>query len=210
MNTITDTKRINLSPKGSDIKINSSLNSNLNFYIPKLVRKDKNILYNTIKVIHCEFPYSFYIVNEYNNILALSTGIITLGYGNYNANTFITAMQALMPTDMILTFDSINGKYTITYNQFFSILSTSTCYNLMGFDSDLQYDSTDNIITILFPCNFLGSKNLYLKCPNIILENYNTTTKDYSTLLTIPINVPPFGFIIYENKTNSRNLIKNH
>ena len=70
MNTITDTKRINLSPAGADIKSNGSLNSNLNFNIPKLVRKDKNILYNTIKIIHSEFPYSFYIVNEYNNILA--------------------------------------------------------------------------------------------------------------------------------------------
>ena len=121
----------------------------------------------------------------------------------------MNALQALMPTNMVLSFDSINGKYTITYNAYFSILATSTCYNLMGFKSDTQYNSVSNIIEILYPCNFLGTKNLYLKFPNIILENYNTTTKDHSTLLTIPVNVPPFGFILYENKTNSKNLIKN-
>lgn len=79
----------------------------------------------------------------------------------------------------------------------------------MGLVYNTQYDSSGNIIEILFPANFLGSKNLYLKFPNVILENYNTTNKDYITLLTIPVNVPPFGFISYENKTNSKNLIKN-
>ena len=71
MNTVIDTKRINLSPNGSDIKNNTTFNSDMKFYIPKLVRKDKSILYNTIKIIHAEFPYSFYIINEYNCILAL-------------------------------------------------------------------------------------------------------------------------------------------
>ncbi len=43
----------------------------------------------------------------------------------------------------------------------------------------------------------------------MLLENYNTVSKDYSTLRNIQINTSPFGMILYENKSNSKNLVKN-
>jgi hypothetical protein len=206
MNVITDAKQINLSSVSADVKYNV-LNSNMRFSIPFFIKKDKNILYNTIKVLHAEIPYSFYIINEYNNILVLSTGTIAMPYGNYNANTFLRMIQPLLPTGMTITFDTSNGKFTFTYNQAFAILATSTFGALVGIKTSVN--SNSNKIICPYPANFLGTKNLYIKTPNIILENFNTITKDYITLFTIPVDVPPFGIILYDNISGSKNYIKN-
>jgi hypothetical protein len=206
MNVITDAKQINLSSGSADIYYNQ-LKSSMRFNIPYLIRKDKNILYNTIRVLHAEIPYSFYIINEYNNTLVMSTGTITMPYGNYNANTFMRMIQPLMPTGMSITFDTSNGIFTISYNQAFTIYNTSTCKTILGFKSTIS--SSGNVIVFPFPGNFLGTKNLYVKTPNIILENYNTITKDYITLFSIPVNVPPFGIILHDNISGSKNYIKN-
>ena len=63
---INDTKQIFLSSTGNDtmglalanvIKKNSTYNSKIDFKLPRLVNRDnKNILYNTIKLIHAEIP----------------------------------------------------------------------------------------------------------------------------------------------------------
>jgi len=210
MNLITDTKQINLSSSTTDARRNGILNSNLSFNIPNLLRKDKNIIYNTIKITHAEIPYSFYIINEYNNILSLSTGQINLTLGNYNANTFLRLLQTLLPVGYIITFDTSTGKFTLEYNTTFTILNNSTCYKLMGFEKNINYTSSGNKIIMPYPASFLGTKNIYIKCPNIILDNYNTQTKDYITLLSIPANVPPYGIILYENTSNMKNVIKNN
>lgn len=208
MNTLTDSKKVYLSPSGADIK-NGDLNSELRYNLSGLIKKDKYILYNTIRVIHAEFPYSFYIVNEYNNKLVLSTGQILIPFGNYNANLFIKEIQPLLPIGMTIEFNTTNGKFTFRYNSEFQILSSTTCYDLIGTKQNKQYNSSAGVLTCELPANFLGSKNIYVKLPNVILENYNTKTKDYITLLTIPLNVPPFGIVMYDNKTISKNLIKN-
>lgn len=209
MNLITDTKQINLTSSTIEARKNDNWNSKLSFNIPNLIKKDKYILYNSIKINHCEIPYSFYIINEYNNLLSLSTGNILLDYGNYNANTFLRLLESKLPAGYTITFNTFNGKFSLQYTTSFSILPTSTCYKLLGFDSDITINSMLNNINFPYPANFLGTKNIYIKCPNIILDNYNTKTKDYITLLSIPVDVPPFGIILYENASNTKNLIKN-
>ena len=85
---IKDTKHYYLNSNGGDVK-NNNLKSDIIFNIPNLIKDEKNILYNTVSIVHCEIPYSFYIINEYNNLLSLSTGNIYIDYGNYNANSFM-------------------------------------------------------------------------------------------------------------------------
>jgi hypothetical protein len=206
---ITDSRQIHLSPKGATTKNNSSFNSDLEFEIPNLIKKTNYILYNTIRIIHSEIPFSFYIINEYNNLLSLSTGDILIPYGNYNANSFMTALNLLLPTNMSITLNSLNGKFILSYNNSFNILATSTIYKIMGFNKNTSYSSISNIINLQFPANFLGTNNIFIKCPNLLLENYNTSTKDYVTLLTIPVNVEPFGIIQFLNQASIKNLVKN-
>lgn len=207
MNVITDARQINLNSNNADDYSNGALKSNLKFDISYLIRKDKSILYNTIRLLHAEIPYSFYIINEYNNTLNTSLGNVTMPYGNYNANSFMRMIEPLLHTNMSISFNTSNGKFTFTHNQPFTIYDTSTSKILLGFNSTLN--SINNKIEMVYSANFLGTKNLYIKTPNIILENYNTSTKDYITLFCIPVNVPPFGIIMYDNVTGSKNYIKN-
>lgn len=207
-NVIIDSHKFFLTPAGATIKRNGYFNSNLEFNIPNLYQSSNNVLYSTISCIHAEIPYSFYVVNEYNNLLALSTGNILIPFGNYNANSFLKYLETSLPLGMTIEFNTTNGKFTIAYNSPFSINADSTCNILMGFEKGKTYNSSGNQIEIPYLANFMGSKNVYVKIPNLILDNFNTLTKDRATLLNIPINVSPFGIIMYENSTGSSTIIK--
>ena len=70
MNTLQliDSKQYYLTSNSKiGVKMNSTLNSKINFEIPRFITKQSNILYHSIKLLHAEVPYSFYIINETNN-----------------------------------------------------------------------------------------------------------------------------------------------
>jgi hypothetical protein len=206
MNIISDAKKVYLTPSGA--RVCDSMYSNLKFNVPQLFPKDKFTLYHTIKVLHCEIPFSWYIVNSFNDQLVLSTGTITLTHGNYNANTFMTYLQTVLPTNMTISFNTSTGIFSFTYSTSFSILSTTTCFKLIGGVANTTYSSSSNVINMPNPANFLGTKNVYINVPNIILDNYNTESQTYNTLLCIAVNVAPYGVIFYDNRTSSKNMIK--
>lgn len=207
-NVIIDSHKFFLTPSGASLKRNSFFNSNLEFSIPNFYQSSNKVLYSTISCIHAEIPYSFYVVNEYNNLLSLSTGNILIPFGNYNANSFLKYLETVLPLGMTITFNTTNGKFTINYNTSFSINASSTCGILMGFEKGKEYNSVGNKIEMPYLANFMGSKNIYVKIPNLILDNFNTLTKDRATLLNIPVNVSPFGIIMYENSSGSSTIIK--
>ena len=64
------------------------------------------------------------------------------------------------------------------------------------------------ILDFPFAVNLLGTRNIYIKCI-LILENLQTKTNDNQTLKSIPVNVPPFGLILYNNIENIESLVKN-
>ena len=208
-NIVIDSHKFYLTPAGATLKRNGIFNSNLEFNIPSLYQSSNNVAYSTIRCLHAEMPYSFYVVNEYNNLLSLSTGNIFIPFGNYNVNSFIKYLSTVLPTGMSLEVNTTNGKFTLIYNQPFSINASSTCYILMGFQKQQVYDSITNKIEMPYLANFMGTKNVYVKMPYLILDNYNSFTKDRATLLNIPINVPPFGIVMYENGSGSNCIIKN-
>jgi hypothetical protein len=207
-NIIIDSHKFFLTPSGATIKQNGYFNSNLEFNIPNLYQSSNKVLYSTISCIHAEIPYSFYVVNEYNNLLSLSTGNISIPFGNYNANSMLKYLETVLPVGMTIAFNTTNGKFTISYNTSFSINASSTCGTLLGFEKGKIYSSVGNLIEMPYLANFMGSKNVYVKIPNLILDNYNALTKDRATLLNIPVNVAPFGIIMYENSNGSSTMIK--
>ena len=207
-NIIYDSKSVTLNPSGATQLLNGTAYSDMIFQIDDLIKiTSKHVLYNTIKITHAEFPFSFYVINDSNNYLSLSTGNITLEQGNYNAIQFQTYLNSLLPTNMTISLNTITGKFTFTYTQYFYINASSTC-GFLGFLNNVYYYSSLNKIVLPNPCNFT-LQNLYIKTPNLLLENYNTVSKDYSTLRNIQINTSPFGMILYENKSDSKNLVKN-
>jgi hypothetical protein len=71
--------------------------------VPNFITSDDNTTNIYFSILRCEIPASFYLVNEHNNTLAIQNdfGIITynLTYGNYNINTFITTLAALLASN---------------------------------------------------------------------------------------------------------------
>lgn len=213
-NTVVDSVKIFLTPSGSSVKKNGFFNSSLEFTIPQMYQTSSQLLYATIKTLHAEIPFSFYIVNEYNNLLSITdkdnvVHDIYITFGNYNANGIINYLNPLLPGGMSITFNTSTGRFALNYNYSFTVRNTSTCYILLGFKKDTTYTSVNNIIEFPYLGNLLGTKNIYVKIPNLILDNYNTQTNDRATLSNIPVNATPYGLIFYENRSTTSTIIKN-
>ena len=218
MNTLQliDSKQFYLTSTSKiGIKMNSTLNSKINFEIPRFITKQSNILYHSIKLLHAEIPYSFYIINETNNVINLVIDAInhffTVPVGNYNAFTLLTVLNTI-DNKILFTLNNSTGKYHIDSNFIFSVLSSSTLTKIIGGISNTTYNAilinTKYVLNFPFAVNLLGTKNIYIKC-NLILENLQTKTNDSQTLKSIPVNVPPFGLILYNNNENIETLVKN-
>lgn len=211
---ITDSHKFFLSPSGAIQKHNGSFNSNLTFSIPNAYKSSQSVVYATARVVHAEIPNAFYIINEYNNILHTSFGTYNIPYGNYNANTLLAYLKSVFPVNIVMSFSNTNGKFTMTStNTTFSILGNSNCGILLGFTSGLTYSSTIisgiNTLALPYPANLYGTKNIYVRLPQLVLDNLNTATKDKFTICNIPKNVSPYGVILFENATGSYSVIKN-
>ena len=212
---LTDSKQFYLTSTSKvGVKMNSTLNSKINFEIPRFITKQSNILYHSIKLLHAEIPYSFYIINETNNKLNVNINSINNFYvipvGNYNAFTLKEVLNAFNAS-FIFSLNNSTGKYSIESTSTFSVLSSSTLLKIIGGVSNTTYNAilinTKYILNFPFAVNLLGTKNIYIKC-NLILENLQTKTNDSQTLKSIPVNVPPFGLILYNNNENIETLVK--
>ena len=77
------------------IQNNGTYKSNLLFNFKNLLSDEQHMLKSEVIVLNAQIPVSFYVINEYNNVLTISgsgilTTSITVDTGNYNANTLIT------------------------------------------------------------------------------------------------------------------------
>ena len=209
MNIITDSKQVNLCSSSATIK-NGTLNSVMMFKIGGLLKKQTNILYNVISVIHAQIPISYYIINNNNNKLVLSTGSYTLTNGNYNASIFNAMLISKLGVNFTLTISSITGIFTLTNTSSFSILASSTCSKIMGFLPNTVYSSTANNIVMPYPCNFLGVNRIKIKSTILKTNNVDTNSGGHCDLLTtIPVNNASGGLIVYTNQMNLKNLFDN-
>jgi len=182
---LTDSKQFYLTSTSKlGVKMNSTMNSKINFEIPRFITKQSNILYHTLKLLHAEIPYSFYIVNETNNLIYLVINLIsynfTIPVGNYNAFLLLDILNDIN-NQITFSLNNSNGKYSINSNVSFSVLNTSTILKLIGGQLNTTYNALliNNKYSLDFPfgVNLLGTRNIYIKC-NLILEKLQTKTND--------------------------------
>ena len=225
MNTYIENKQIFITPKSSNsvTLLNGSKHSHIQIYLPNLITNtNETSLYHTCKICHLEIPYSFYVVNEYNNQLvinrnagALGNTVIEVPIGNYNALSLLETINQLFSDnslDFELTFNSTNGKYTLTSSDYFYV-NPSSIKKIVGLDDDIYnsiFDFMNEVYSLEFPylVNTGGTKNIYIRT-NIITNNLNTANNDANILKSVAIDVPPFGFIMYSNKEGIETLVKN-
>jgi len=148
-----------------------------------------------------------YIINENNNLLSITLNSVInnyyIDYGNYNIDTFKTYLLTILPNTFIITYSTINNKYTITNTTYnFTINNTSTIYEVMGFSKKTNYTSTNKILTLPYTCNFNGIQNINISWENLNTDNLDSFTKAQSNIIQ-NISVDSNKNIINFNKKNA-------
>ena len=213
---ITDSKQINLSSNSATTS-NGSKNSVMLFNLNNILKKEQDIIYNLISIVHAEIPVSFYTVNATNNNIRIKIGtnpsnIYYFTNGNYNASTFKAMLLSILPTGFTLSLNTITGKFTLGYTTSFSIGNSSTCYKLMGFIANTNYysDGSNNIV-MPYCCNFMGINRLKIKSGIIQTNNLDSYSRGKSNMLcSIPVNNASGGLIVYNNISQFKSIFPNN
>ncbi len=99
-------------------------------------------------------PITWYVISAYNANTTLNYQINSVQYtytipdGNYSANDIVDLFNSTdLYTDhnIYTIYDIITNKFFFTNldNNNFTFLYTSTCFELLGFTTDIDHDSTD-------------------------------------------------------------------
>jgi hypothetical protein len=141
-----------------------------------LIRTLNNIA--AIKVLQAEIPFSYYVVNSFNNTFSLTepagTATVTIPVGNYNSSTMATALATALTT----TSAGLSGRtYTVSYSQLvekFTITASVGDFSLtfgasnetnprqiLGFPSGVS-TSSGSVLTASFTSQLTGPNYVYL------------------------------------------------
>ena len=122
MNIRKESIQINLNSKDANSNFNYPLNSSVTFSFPGLLEDDQTILYKTISLTNAQIPNSFYIINEYNNILHwLDNGVnkfAIFDLGNYSATQFISQFQSKTSNNFNLTINQTKSLSLISLTKY--------------------------------------------------------------------------------------------
>ena len=211
MNLYQENKIINLNSEYAKSYFNGDKLSHVQFQTLGLLIPDPNIVYCNISIRSAQFPVSYLIVNENNNVLNYtidsSSYLITIPEGNYDVYDLINQMKTQFSNNghtFSITFNINNGLLTFSHLTLpFSFLANSTLKEIIGFSSAIS--SVSNIMTLPYPLNLLGTLKLKIISKNLITDNYDSGIADL--LEVIPVNTGPFNLITFDNY-NHINLLK--
>jgi len=216
MNTYLDSRIIILN-SSHGLSYNGTYKSDIEFQFNGLLKQEDDIQQVQISLVNAQFAVSWYIINYSNNVFKIQLGNNNTQYyyiqvGNYNANTLISALNALInDSNFSITISKITGKLTFSYNTSF-IIYTDNNYSIcgiLGFDLNTIYNSS-GILLCPYPLNLLGYKRLEIYTQQLQTKNYSSLNNGMCTLLcAIPIDQPAFGLITFNNFTDTKNIIKN-
>lgn len=209
---VLESKLINLNSNNA-IKNNSTFLSNVYFPFPSLIVNNSNIKKVQISVLNAQFPYSFYIINVYNNLLRMSVNggvpfTLTLTRGNYNSNTLITEILTQLSlagiTNITIVLSTITGRlsFTTTGTSIEIFASGSTILRVLGFDPTTNYTSVSQVLTAPFPLNLLNTLKIRV-CSLALCSNSldSSVNGNLNLLASFAVNAESYGLNIYENPT---------
>lgn len=203
----TKTRIFNISSSNA---VNGSFKSQVNIQLPDLAFHDFNVQNVYLSVSHCEIPNSFYIVNYTNNQIVINNITYIIPVGNYNVNSFTTALQSVLPTGYILTYSSITNKFTLSYTTNFTInasSNSSTINKIVGLDK-IDLSSTLNSATFPHLINFLPMQRINFKSNFFKMNNYNSSDGSSDVFLCLQNNSGQLSMINYVNQTSDQYLIQ--
>lgn len=147
-----------------------------------------------ITLVNSQIPHSWYNVNSNNNTLNYSVnGItqtsITITSKNYNITelvSFLNSSTLYTVNNISCVYNSSTNKLTFTNgnNLNFIFLSTSTCFDLLGFSS-VNNSSSSYVLTSTKSCDLSYTKSLYITLGNISIKSMDCRTNlNYSNVIT--------------------------
>ena len=209
MNLIEDSFIISLNSSAAT-SLNGNMNSNVLFNTLGILKNESNILYNEISVLSAQIPVSFYAINSTNNVLnyqvTVSNYSITITAGNYSAQTLITELQTQFLTNghtFNITLNSNTGVLTFSGSFSFLFQSTSTCGSILGFVSPPPVQTPS--FTCPYQMNSIGQTHLKVCSKSLPTKNYDSLNSN--VLAVIPISVPSYNLITWENTAAQRNIL---
>ncbi len=211
-----DNRLITLNSQDGE-KLNGTYLSSIKFNFSGLLQDDIYLIRTHITVLNAQFPVSFYIIDDTDNILYYTEGgvskSITITIGNYNGNQMVSALNAGFTTNgssITTSLNSQNGllSFIITGGISYTFLSTSTIKSILGFSSDI---TSSTLITMPYQLNLLGYKKIFINSNN--LKNSAFTSKSLSsvqTIATVPVDQPPYSMINYTSVSDlEKNILFN-
>lgn len=202
-----------LGTSGSNVIVhNGDALSKITYSNINLVPPDSpTILYSTIKLTHCELPYSFYGIDETNNRITINGSTIEVPEGFYTAYTlrdFLNASNALSPT--LFTLNTSTGRFSMEYSAPFTV--TGTILPPMGLQAGTYngiWNGSAYMVSFQYAVNLIRTRCLYITFPNLVLDGMDTRNNSSSCLKSIQVNQPPFSIINYQNNESSETLLHN-
>lgn len=210
---LKERRLINLNSEDATFKNNGTFLSNCIFSFPTILKDEQDIVYVEGGILNAQIPVSFYAVNFSNHILyySLNSSIfsITVPVGNYNFNTFATALETQFLTNghtFVITINQTKGIITFTNSSgtldYFQE-TDSTLWRVLGFETGSgNFNATANVITPPFLLNLLGPKKLKIFCEAFSVNSNDSKNYGTSSLIdTISIDIQSYGQLNYSNIT---------
>lgn len=160
--------------------------------------------YDSIAVCDVSIPLSFYVVDAPYNQFTLQEGTslvsITIPSGNYNVNTFQTALTSLLNSSSphgwvySMSFNSITAQYTysVTGNTSQpSFLFSDFLVSQMGFSNNSTNTFVSGSLVSTDVVSFVAQQALFIHC-DLISENNNNILQDIYVN-----NAVPYSYVTY-------------
>jgi hypothetical protein len=164
-----------------------------------------------IKLVSFKYTNSFYTINDTNNyfyykFLSGSITTVQLTKGNYNIDTFLTHLSTLLSGIFTFAYSDSTLKVTISsvsLQTFILYANSNNCFEVLGFDTDIDTSSYSNIQVAPYLMNLIGTEVLHITVPNISLNSIGIKNKrKYSILDSIHVNAPKGETETYYNISN--------
>ncbi len=187
--------------------LNGDKNSSKLFYLKQPIEVKGDVYETSISLSQFTCPIAFYVVNENNNLLNILTGAglinIVIPEGNYNINQLIDILKNQLGVNWNININLQNYKLVFTYSLGdFTILNTSTCWRILGFNQDTSYTSISNTLSLPNVINLLGTTQVKIWCPTVNMKNIDGKTGLPAGILgSITVNDINGGMILYTNIT---------
>lgn len=201
---MTDILEIYLNSRTANTYYNDLISDAL-YVLPTIEILKDELAYISIK--NAVIPFSFYNVNNTNNKLNyIVNGInysVNLTLGNYNVNTLKSHLIELIGDLFNITYVAKTNKFIFTHSTYdFSFLSSSNCFEILGFKDNFNYNSNDFILTSTISINLFTIKNIYVCSNNFILNNIDSNNHNKSNIIcSVPVNGSMNSILFYEDNT---------